>query len=121
MNINYEVAIYHHCASAVPSCVRPGTQHHQSEPSNLAIELELSDGGRGTFGNGGGARNALGLQVASGLGLMHVDWGHWASTVDFDMKDKDGGSLWGLGSEEGPGLVSRHTPTSKKKSRKPKK
>jgi hypothetical protein len=73
------------------------------------------------FGNRGGARNTSGLQVASGLGLTHVDLGHWASIVDFDMRDKDGGSLWGLGSEEGPRLVSHHTPTSKKKSGKPKK
>jgi hypothetical protein len=40
--------------------------------------------------------------------------------MDFDMRDRDGGSSWRLGSEEGP-VVSRHTSTSKEKFGKPKK
>jgi hypothetical protein len=36
-------------------------------------------------------------------------------------RDRDGGSSWGLGSEEGPGVLFHHIPTSEKKFGKPKK
>jgi hypothetical protein len=45
--------------SAAPSCVKPGARHHQLEPSNLAIELELSDKGPGNLWERGGGRESI--------------------------------------------------------------
>jgi hypothetical protein len=38
-----------------------------------------------------------------------------ATWFDHFSEGQGWGSSWGLGSEEGPGVVSHHTPTSKKK------
>jgi hypothetical protein len=78
-------------------------RHHQSEPSDPAIEPEPSDGGPGNLWERGGAGNGLGLWTASGLVPTHVDLGHWASAVDFDMRDKDGGLHGDLGVKRGQG------------------